>query len=108
MTGFRPIEVARLTMAQLDFSEADKPLIVNRITKTKKKVYHYPDGRVMATKLIKVKRRIIPVWVKEYLEKYIRMHYNTFNPDDKGSFYLFSRPKKHKPHRKRNLVQRYG
>lgn len=89
ITGFRPCEVARLTLLNFDFSDPTKPTIINRITKSKKKVYYDSQGRVIATKIIKIKRRIIPKWVAEYINEYIRRNYNTFRSDGQGSFYIF-------------------
>lgn len=92
MTGFRPIEVSKLTLNQLEFTDKSRATIVNRITKTKKKTYYDSKGRVIATKQIKIKRRIIPSWVAEYIEEYIKRNYNQLKSDDNGSFYLFSTP----------------
>lgn len=90
MTGFRPIEVCRLSTSNFDFTEAERPVLVNRITKSKKKTYYDERGRVIATKIIKVKRRVIPEWVRDYLLEYVNHWRVTLKPDDKGGAYLFS------------------
>ncbi len=90
MTGFRPIECCQLTTRHLIFEDLDNPLILNRITKSKTKTYYDAQGRVLAVKHIKIKRRTIPLWVRDYVLEYVIRHGNTFKCAPDGSYYLFS------------------
>lgn len=92
LTGFRPCEVSKLTLDQLEFSNRSRPVIRNRIMKSKTYVYYDKFGHVKSRRVAKIKRRQIPLWVRDYVEHFIRLEYNKFQPDNNGSFYLFSSP----------------
>lgn len=92
MTGFRPIETSRLTTDHLLFDDPQRPIILNKITKTKRKYYYDSQGRVLATKIVKIKRRVIPLWVREYILDYLRKNIHALKPAPEGGFYLFSSP----------------
>lgn len=89
-TGFRPIEISATTINMLYFQDREHPHVLNRITKTKRKYYLDPEGRVIATKIIRTKKRFIPIWVRDYLEEYIRQNWQTM-----ANGYLFPNGKGH-------------
>lgn len=75
ITGFRPDECGRTKIEQLLFTDRNDPQVINKITKYKKKTYFDSKGRVISVKTTKTKKRSIPLWVRDYLEEYIRQHW---------------------------------
>lgn len=69
MTGFRNCEMIGLNSGQLFFDEP-KPYILNHVRKPVKRYFDI-KGRVIAVKHQKVKRREIPIWVRDYVLEYI-------------------------------------
>jgi len=90
ITGFRPCEVARMTTENLCFDDENNPYILNKITKSKpqimydgdKKIVYDDQGRVLYTRVIKKKKRYIPVWVMNYIKEYLAKHFCGLKQDE--------------------------
>jgi integrase len=87
-TAFRPIEVCRARIDNLLFEDRQHPRIINEITKTGPKHYYDKNGKLLTIKYTKIKRRAIPLWIRDYFEEYIRRNWQTM-----ANGYLFSNGK---------------
>ena len=89
MTGFRPIECCRATIQHLLFDDRACPMVQNVITKVKPRHFYDKAGRLLTIIRTKRKKRVIPLWVRDYFEEYIRRNWQLMAggylfPDGRG------------------------
>ncbi len=89
ITGFRPLECCRAKIDNLLFQDRQNPCILNLITKSKPKYYYDKTGKLLTVIYMKQKKRLIPLWVRDYFEEYIRRNWQTMSnnylfPNNRG------------------------
>lgn len=79
ITGFRPIECCRARIGNLLFDNRECPMVQNLITKVKPKAYYDKNGKLLTVLYTKKKKRVIPLWVRDYFEEYIRRNWQVMS-----------------------------